>query len=212
MASQELVRTLDYILNRCNERDIEAVAAAVIRRRKDIAMFGSMPVAPDPRRLAEELTAQLDLEGNIEKLKTSVRDYAIRIIKQQAPELSDAQINELTRAWIPQNPVQGKQGYSGKPAAVGRRRAGGPLRSGGSDETGFPRDLLASMIDQFVSFSLGRMEEEEDEALRREMGPWPDKYWKSFPQVFRLLIKDFLKGEMDEKDFNTRVGLALSAR
>jgi hypothetical protein len=68
------------------------------------------------------------------------------------------------------------------------------------------------MIDQFVSFSLGRMEEEEDEALRKEMGPWPDKYWKSFPQVIRLLITDFLKGEMDEGDFNTRIGLALSMK
>jgi hypothetical protein len=68
------------------------------------------------------------------------------------------------------------------------------------------------MIDQFVSFSLGRMEEEEDQALRKEMGPWPDKYWKSFPQVIRLLITDFLTGEMDEGDFNTRIGLALSMR
>jgi hypothetical protein len=72
--------------------------------------------------------------------------------------------------------------------------------------------MLASMIDQFVSFSLGRMEEEEDKALRAEMGPWPDKYWKAFPQVIRLLISDFLKGEMDEKDFNTRIGISLKTR
>ena len=193
MANQELVQTLDYILNRCNERDIEAVAAAVIRRRRDIAMFGSMPVAPDPRSLAKELSSQLNIEGSIEGLKNSVRDYAIRIIRQQAPELSDAQINELTRAWIPERPGAG----------------GGRKRSGNDS---LPANLLASMIDQFVSFSLGRMEEEEDHALRREMGPWPDKYWNSFPQVFRLLIKDYLKGEMEEKDFNTRIGLALSMR
>ena len=190
MANQELVQALDYILNRCNERDIEAVAAAVIRRRRDIAMFGSMPVAPDPRSLAKELSSQLNIEGSIEGLKNSVRDYAIRIIRQQAPELSDAQINELTRTWIPERESQG-----------GRRNKEGDS---------LPGNLLASMIDQFVSFSLGRMEEEEDRALRREMGPWPDKYWKSFPQVVRLLITDFLKGEMDETDFNTRIGLALS--
>ncbi|MCL2206131.1 MAG: hypothetical protein FWB82_06390, partial [Treponema sp.] len=65
------------------------------------------------------------------------------------------------------------------------------------------------MVDQFVSFSLGRMEDDEDKALRKEMGPWPDKYWKAFPQVIRLLIADFLKGEMAESDFNTRLGLAL---
>jgi hypothetical protein len=190
MANQELIQTLDYILNRCNERDIEAVAAAVVRRRREIAMFGSGPVVPNPRRLAEELTSQLNIEGNIEGLKNSVREYAIRIIKQQAPELSDAQIEELTRAWIPER----QSSKAGKK----RARADSP-----------PQDMLASMIDQFVSFSLGRMAEEEDRALRKEMGSWPDKYWNSFPQVIRLLIADFLKGGMDETDFNTRIGLAL---
>jgi hypothetical protein len=193
MANQELVRTLDYILNRCNERDIEAVSAAIIRRRRDIALFGSMPVAPDPGSLAKEITAQLNIEGNIESLQNSIRDYAIRIIKQQAPELKDEQIEELTRSWIPQKAFGANSGEK---------------RKGGLDES-IPRDILASMVDQFVSFSLGRMEEEEDNALRREMGPWPDKYWNAFPNVIRLLIKDYLKGEVDEAGFNTRMGLAL---
>ena len=196
MASQELVRTLDYILNRCNERDIEAVAAALVRRRRDIAMFGSMPVAPNPRALAEELSSQLNIEGNIEGLKNSIRDYAIRIIKQQAPELTEKQIKELTRAWIP----EAKTSQGKKSASVSSR------------DQSLPGNVLSSMVDQFVSFSLGRMEEEEDKALRKEIGPWPDKYWKAFPQVIRLLISDFLKGEMDESDFNTRMGLALKMR
>ena len=196
MASQELVRTLDYILNRCDEREIEAVAAAIVRRRRDITLFGSMPVAPDPRRMAKELSSQLNIEGSIEGLKNSVRDYAIRIIRQQAPELTDKQIEELTRAWIPQANPYGK----------------GKKSPGAGGEQSLPGNMLASMIDQFVSFSLGRMEEEEDLALRKEMGPWPDKYWKTFPQVIRLLITDFLKGEIDERDFNTRIGLALQTR
>jgi len=195
MANQELVRALDYILNRCNERDIEAIAAAVIRRRRDIALYGSMPVAPDPGSLAKELTSQLNIEDGIESMKNSVRDYAIRIIKQQVPELTETQIEELTSSWIP-------EGRNSSGARRGKQ-------STASRDSAVPPDLLASMIDQFVSFSLGRMEEEEDKALRMEMGPWPDKYWKSFPQVIRLLITDFLKGEMDEKDFNTRIGLAL---
>ena len=192
MAPIELPQTLDYILNRCNERDIEVIAAAVVRRRRELVMFGGMPHIPDPGRLAKELSSQLNIEGSIEGLKKSVRDYAVRIILQEAPELTDEQIEELTSSWIP--------GPSGGPGQGSRERAA------------LPRDLLASMIDQFVSFSLGRMEEEEDEALRKEMGPWPDKYWKSFPQVIRLLITDFLKGEMDESDFNARIGLALSIK
>jgi len=195
MASQELVRTLDYILNRCNERDIEAIAAAVVRRRKDIAMFGSMPTIPNAREMAEQLNSQLNIQGSIDGLKDSVRDYVVRIIKQQAPELSDRQIEELTRSWVP--------GPSGQTQAARRDSAQGqPL----------PVNVLASMVEQFVSFSLGRMEEEEDKALRREIGPWPDKYWKAFPQVVRLLITDFLKGEINENDFNTRLGLALQMR
>jgi len=194
MANQELVRTLDYILNRCNERDIEAIAAAIIRRRKDIAMFGSMPAIPNAREMAEQLNSQLNIQGTIEGLKNSVKDYAVRIIKQQAPDLTDKQIEELTSAWIPAS--AGSQSRS--PAA--------------GQESALPVNVLASMVDQFVSFSLGRMEDEEDKALRREMGPWPDKYWKSFPQVIRLLISDFLKGEIGESDFNTRMGLALQMR
>jgi len=145
--------------------------------------------APDARSMAREMTNQLNIEGNIEGLKNSVRDYAIRIIKQQAPDLTDAQINELTRAWIP-DPSSSKS-------------------KSGDVSVGMPQGMLASMIDQFISFSLGRMEEEEDKALRAEMGPWPDKYWKAFPQVVRLLITDFLKGEIDESDFYTRMGMAL---
>jgi hypothetical protein len=192
MVSIELPQALDYILNRCNERDIEVIAAAVVRRRRELVMYGGMSHIPDPGRLAKELSSQLNIEGSIEGLKKSVRDYAVRIIRQEAPELTDQQIEELTSSWIPGPP-------------------GGPKPGSRSRET-LPRDLLASMIDQFVSFSLGRMEEEEDAALRKEMGPWPDKYWRSFPQVIRLLVTDFLKGEMDEGDFNTRIGLALSMK
>ena len=181
------------------------VAAAVVRRRRDIAMGASMPVAPDARRLAKELSSQLNIEGSIENLTNSVRDYAVSIIRQQAPELTDAQINELTRSWIPE-----KQSISEKRSIPEKRSTSKPDDSQGIQQV--PK-LLASMIDQFVSFSLGRMEEEEDRALRREMGPWPDRYWNTFPQVIRLLITDFLKGGvMDEKEFNARIGLALKMR
>jgi len=188
MANPELVSVLDYILNRCDEKSIEAVAAAVVRRRREISMFGGMPSIPNPGRLAKELSSQMNLDGAMEGVRKNIRDYAIRIIKQEAPELTDEQIAELTGSWVPE------------------KSGSGPAKK----KAGVPRNALASMIDQFVSFSLGRMEEEEDKALRNEMGPWPDKYWKSFPNVIRLIITDFLKGEMEETDFNARIGLALS--
>ena len=201
MADPELVRALDYILNRCDEASIEAVAAAVVRRKRELAMFGGMSAIPNPGRLAKEMSSQINLDGAMDGMRKSIREYAIRIIRQEAPELTDAQIDELTSSWIPDS--RGSQNYGSQNQGSARRG-----KNAGSGNA-IPRNLLASMIDQFVSFSQGVMEDEEDRALRNEMGPWPDKYWKSFPQVIRLLITDYLKGEMEEADFNTRIGLAL---
>ena len=183
---QDLAQTLDFILNRCNEGEIDIVAAAVVRRRRDIAMFGSVPVIPNAGQMAKELSSQLDIEGSIENLRNSVKEYAMRIIKQEAPELSDEQINELCQAWIPEKTDQG--------------------------QNELPRDVLSVMVEQFISFSLGKMSEEEENSLRKEMGAWPEKYWKGFPKVIRLLITDFLKGEVDETDFRSRMEIALSGK
>lgn len=176
---------MDYILNRCDEAAIEAVAAAVVRRRRDLALFGSQRL-PDPRKMAQDLYSQMNIGASIEGLKETVRSMAVRIIRQEAPELTEDQINELTAAWIP----------------------GGP--EGESEGTDLSPDLLASMVDQFVAFSQGRMSRREDKALRDEMGAWPERYWKAFPPVIRLIISDFLKGGLSEGEFNSKIGTALS--
>jgi hypothetical protein len=42
------------------------------------------------------------------------------------------------------------------------------------------------------------------------MGAWPERYWKAFPPVIRLIISDFLKGGLSEGEFNSKIGTALS--
>jgi hypothetical protein len=180
MADPELVRTLDYILNRCTEKALDAVAAAVVRRRRDIAFLGDGAV--DPKKMAAAMTSQINTGASIEGLRKTIQDMAVRIIRQEAPELNDEQVEELTRAWIPQN-------------------AGtNPL----------PQDLLPSMITQFIAYSQGLMGEAEDRELRQEMGPWPERYWKVFPQVIRLIITDYLNGALTEDEFNRKIGASLA--
>jgi hypothetical protein len=186
MPNPELVKVLDYILNRCDEAAIEAVAAAVVRRRRDLALFGGTQNLPDPGRMARELSSQVNIGASIDGLRDSIRSMAVRIIKQEAPELTDAQIDELSRAWIPE-----------------------PSRGGGSAEK-LPRELLLSMIDQFVVFSQGRMSKAEDAELRNEMGSWPERYWKAFPPVVRLIITDYVKGETGEKEFRSKLETAVN--
>ena len=188
MANSELVKTLDYILNRCNGGEIDAVAAAVVRRRTDIALFGSIPAIPDPGRMAKELSSQLNVDGAIEGLRKSGRDYAIRIIKQEAPELADEQIQQLTDAWIP-DPDAGSGGIQGEK---------------------LPADLLAAMVEQFVAYSAGTMDAAEEQGLRKELGAWPERYWKAFPELIRLLITDYLKNEIDEREFRSKLDTALT--
>jgi hypothetical protein len=192
VANPELVRTLDYILNRCDDKAIDAVAEAVVRRRRQLTMFGGN--VPNPERMAAEISGQVNMGASIEGLRKTVQDMAIRIIKREAPELTDEQVAVLTKAWIP-----------GSKGTV-------PGGAGGSGGEALPADLLFVMATQFVNYSLGRMGESEEKRLRAEMGDWPRRYWQALPEVVQLLIKDLIDGEIGEKEFGASLRTALSIR
>lgn len=182
----ELVRALDYILNHSNEASIEVLSEAIVRRRRDLTIFQATGSTPDPRRMASEITEQINagVGGGIETMKKSVREMIVRIIKENAPELTAAQIDELSEAWLPE-------------------------QSGKKEKDAVPRDMLVSMVDQFISFSRGEMKPSVDKKLRDEMGEWPKKYWNAFSPVIRSIISDFLKERISEKEFNSKIGIAL---
>ena len=182
MANPELVKAMDYILNRCDEKAIDAVAAAVVRRRRDLAMFGSN--VPDVKKMAKEATGQINMGASIEGLRETVRNMAVRLIRKEAPELNEEQIAQLTAAWIP-------------------NRASAPTGS-------IPPDMLIEMIDNFVSFSSGTMSRAEDSKLRKELGVWPERYWNAFPEVIKIIIKDYLNGDIDKKTYRKKIVTALS--
>ena len=187
MDDPELVKALDYILNHSNEASIEVLAESIVRRRRDLTIFHATGATPDPRRMASEITKQINdgVGGGIESMKKSIRDMMVRIIKENAPELSEGQIDELCQAWLPEHPSENEK------------------------KEALPRDMLLSMIDQFVSFSRGTMKSSTDKNLRDEMGAWPQKYWDAFPPVIRSIITEFLKGKITEKEFNSKIGIAL---
>ena len=191
MGNAELVQALDYILNRCDEASIDVLAQAVVRRRRDLALFGDTLNMPDPQRFAKELSEKINdsIGVGVQGLKESVRDMAIRIIRQEAPELTPEQIAELTRSWIPDDPKPGQ-----------------------SVNSDMPTEMLTSMIDQFVTFSRGTMSSAEDKQLRNEMGAWPERYWKAFPPVIKSIITEYIKDKITEAEFNSKIGIALGSR
>jgi len=188
MADPGLIQALDYILNKSNEAGIEALAEAVVRRRRDLTVFSAVGSMPDPQRMAKEITEKINdgVGGSIEGMRRTVQDMIIKLLKQHAPELNDRQINELCQAWLPDG-IGTKQGL----------------------QSDLPPDVLLSMIEQFVSYSHGEMRKSVDKGLRDEMGAWPERYWNSFPGVIRQIITDYLKNKISEKEYKSRIAIAL---
>jgi hypothetical protein len=186
MTDPELLQALDYILNRSDEVSIEVLAEAVIRRRRNISIYSAMGETPDPHRMAQELTEKINagIGGGLEGMRQAVREMIIRIVREHAPELTDSQVDELCRAWLP------------------------GAEAGGTNEQAMPRDMLLSMIDQFISFSLGTMSKSVDNGLRDELGAWPERYWKAFPPLIRQIITSYLKGKITERDFYSQIDIA----
>jgi hypothetical protein len=183
MSNPELVNVLDFILNRCDESSIEVIAAAVVRRRRDLSAFGSMNI-PDAKQFAETISSQINIGASIEGMQQTVRDMAIRIIRQEAPELTEAQINHLASSWIPSASKNTKS----------------PI----------PSELLMNMINQFVAYSEGTMSAVEEKGLRNELGDWPERYWNAFPKVITLIIREYLNGEISEDEYNRKINAAVA--
>jgi hypothetical protein len=141
---------------------------------------------PDPKQMARDVSGQINMGASIDGMRETIRNMAVKIIRQEAPELTEEQIAELTAAWIP----------------------GG--QSGDNTGSGIPREMLLEMIDHFVRFSSNQMSEADDRKLRNELGAWPERYWKAFPEVVKLIIKDYLNGEINEKEYRSKIAAALS--
>jgi len=187
MADSGLLQALDYILNHSNEATVEILAEAVVKRRRDLSVFSTIGDMPDPQRMTKEITEKINsgIGAGMEGMRKSVREMIIRILKEHAPELNLKQINELCEAWLPKT--------------MGASKKSSPL----------PNDVLLSMIEQFVSFSRGEMNEQTDKNLRDQMGAWPSRYWDAFPPVVQQIVTDYLKDKISNKDFKQKIVIAL---
>lgn len=189
MADAELVRVLDYILNRSDENTIEAIAAAVVRRKRDLSLFGSAGL-PDPKTWAHKVAADVNVNASLDGIRNTVRNMVSEMLKREAPELSDEERDELLNTWVPLEAAEVGKGPGKGSKGLGKR---------------LPPDVLAVMVHQFVSYSRGTMHPEEDGALRKELGAWPERYWEAFPQLIRSLITDYIDGTIDEGDFSRKL-------
>jgi len=196
---------LDYVLNRAGLREIDALAAAVERRRKDLTAMTGMGTL-DPGRFAKDMaqTVQQSIDEGMEGMRRSFRSFAADLIRREAPELTESQMDDLLAAWIPDRPVRPGAASAGQDASSGRVPAGPERYAGLSLKgrvNGIPAEAMREMATQFVAYSVGRMSLADEASLRDAVGDWTAVYWNTFPDPLRSLIRDFLEGGFPEESF-----------
>ncbi len=170
----ELYEILDFILNRADSSELEAIRKALERRLRGPAGPGHLGI--DARGMAEETarTVAGQVTWSSDYIRSMVRDFAGDIIRKNAPELGDGDVETLLDSWLSEDTAP---------------------------ERDLPPDLLKTMVKQFIAYATGVMSASEQVTLNEEMPDWTEKYWKNFPENVRRLVSLFLTGKLEEERF-----------
>lgn len=170
----ELFRIADFILNKADDGDLEVIREALKRRldRKD-----KSPCGIEINRLAHATgeAVEKQLSASKEQIRETVTGLVKNIIKQNAPEIGDKEMQILLDEWVP---ADGKKKTQPQSSAL-------------------PPDVILKMIEQFLSFSNGQMSVSEQTALRESIPDWQEVYWARFSPKIRGLLTLYLKGKID---------------
>ncbi len=174
MENRELFNIVDYILNKAGERELEVIKEALKRR---IERRDHSPMGIDINRVAHDAGSSLgkQVASSKEYIRNTVKDFVIKTIRQEAPDISDHDLNILLDQWAP-DPGNERKSSGGKK---------------------LPNDVVIKMIDQLLRFSSGEMPVTEQSRLRESMPDWQENYWINFPDKIRGLITLYLKGKID---------------
>lgn len=183
MPRKELEAILDYILNKADEAEFEVIVKACERRRNDRSAFakiGGLGPNAAAHKMADSIQEQMGC--SLDSIRTTVKDYVADIIRQNAPEITEEQLEELLDAYVPD------------PGKAGKRKP---------KPSPYPPEALLSMARQFVEYSEGRMAPSRQREIWEQMPRWQDEYWAAFPPEMKALIKGYLEGKLDGDTFNT---------
>ncbi|HBS05898.1 MAG TPA: hypothetical protein DEA96_13090, partial [Leptospiraceae bacterium] len=183
---EDLVYVIDFILNRANPEALEAVRMALERRgggqpsRFTGPMGGTgmtsdhgnvMDIQSIAKKYADELQASIDID-----IPGMSRRLVRNMIKTHEPTIPEEHLDALVDHFVPD-----------------------PNRPSPSAESNIPRDVLVTMVRQFVDYSVGRMKDRELKELKSASPDWVEKYWNAFPDHVRKLVSDLIRGNMGEK-------------
>jgi hypothetical protein len=195
----DLPAVLDFILNRAQPAELEVIAKALERRRQDAGRYEGLG-GLNPAAMAERMAGSINqgIEGSMDSLRRTVRNYVEDIIRRQAPEASDDEVAALLDHYVGQAEaaVLGQAGGApdgGAPGLVDY--------DGGNVTSGLPPDAVMLMVRDFADYSLGLMPPSRQKELWDWMPRWQDKYWTSFDPQLKSLLKARLENRLAEDAF-----------
>ncbi|GAB1432108.1 hypothetical protein MASR2M29_07330 [Spirochaetota bacterium] len=181
MSREELGKVLDFILNKANHAELEAIIKAVERRRQDEGRYAALD-GLNPAALATKMAdyVQSGVEESMEGLRQSLKDYIERIVRQKEPGISAEQLGQMLDACLPDR---------------------SKMNNSSVHDSELSSELLAAMVRDFCDYSLGRMPVSKQKELWDYMGDWKNIYWNAFPPSIKAVIKAFLEGRLGEEEF-----------
>lgn len=179
MSRENLRSVLDYILNKADRDEFEAIVKACERRRRDLSLFASIG-GVNPERAARNTAQAVEgsMGASLDGIRSMIRDFVADIIRKNAPEVTEEQLEELLASYVPD-----------------------PGARGPTDVSPLPPDALAKMVKDFTDYSLGLMPPSAQQALWERMPRWQEEYWTAFPAELKAFVKAFLEGRMDADTF-----------
>lgn len=223
MKGDRLYDTIEFILNEATEEELEVVRSALKRRVEGKPAHGAMGI--DPGRMARQTASQIreQMGLSVDQIRSMVSGFAVDIIRKNAPELTEEQIRELLKSWIPESGTAGGQSGSRaaesnhgtasgsspnrEGAASGHDRSAAAKRGGsqGKGRSKLSPDVILTMVTQFLAYSDETMSVSEQMRLNQEIPDWQRRYWEQFSPRTRELLSLNLRGQIDRKTCLERV-------
>ena len=175
---KKLYEIADFILNHADDSELEVVREALKRRLEHRSRSPrGIDINAAAHRMGESVEGQL--QSSRDFIRKTVKDFIIKTLKQQAPEISDSEIEVLLEEYLPSEE---------KKKDLKKRK-----------KKKLPPGAELKMVDQFIRFSTGNMSLDEQAELRGELGEWHEEYWKGFSDKVRGLLTLYFKGRIDSE-------------
>ncbi len=188
----ELIKVLDYILNKSSAKELDAISAALEKRKKDQSRF-----SVDPSGFAKNISKAVNesISQGIAGMQESIKNMAFQMVHKESPELSPEECENIVQMMIP-DVFAKKHSSSAEYLASGKS-----LVDKDGKVNGCPANAMREMISAFINYSNGTLRPEEDRALQNALGEWQTVYWKNFPEVIQDLIRKYLKDGLSDEVF-----------